>query len=38
MDNESRLETYRQLIIMGYAPDEAWEYISDMEFANDYEG
>ena len=38
MDNESRMETYRQLIMMGYEPAEAWEEISRMEFTNDYEG
>ena len=33
-----RKEIYEELIELGYSPDEAWEMISEMEFAEDYEG
>lgn len=36
MTNE-RQETYEQLIAMGYSPEEAWEVISAMDFAEDYD-
>ena len=32
-----RKEMYGELINMGYSPDEAWEQISEMDFAEDYE-
>lgn len=32
-----RKEMYDELIMLGYTPDEAWEMISQMEFAEDYE-
>jgi hypothetical protein len=32
-----RKEIYEELINLGYAPDEVWEMISEMEFAEDYE-
>ena len=31
----TRLEMYEELILLGYTPDEAWEQISVMEFADD---
>lgn len=34
--NNSRKETYKELISMGYKPEEAWEQISKMDFAEDY--
>lgn len=34
---EMRKEIYEELIALGYTPDEAWEQISQMEFAEDYE-
>lgn len=33
-----RKEIYEELIAQGYTPDEAWEQISEMEFAEDCEG
>ena len=36
MTNE-RQETYEQLIAMGYSPEEAWEVIAAMDFAEDYD-
>lgn len=33
--SESRQETYNQLIAMGNTPEEAWELIEQMEFAED---
>ena len=30
-------EVYEELINLGITPDEAWEQISEMEFAEDYE-
>ena len=32
-----RKEVYEELIELGYSPEEAWEKISEMEFAEDYE-
>lgn len=32
-----RQETYEQLIKMGYSPEEAWEAIAAMDFAEDYD-
>ena len=31
----SRKDIYDQLIHLGYSPMEAWEYISEMDFAED---
>jgi hypothetical protein len=31
----ARLEMYEELIRMGFTPDEAWEQISAMDFADD---
>lgn len=31
----ARLEVYEELILLGYTPDEAWEQISAMTFADD---
>lgn len=33
----SRMETYKQLIMMGFSSEEAWEQIEQMDFADDYE-
>lgn len=32
-----RQETYEQLLKIGYSPEEAWEAMSEMDFAEDYE-
>lgn len=32
-----RKEIYEELIGLGYTSEEAWEQISEMEFADDYE-
>ena len=32
-----RKEIYEELIQMGFTPEEAWEQISEMEFAEDCE-
>ena len=32
-----RKEMYEELVAIGYTPDEAWEQISEMDFAEDYE-
>ena len=32
-----RQEIYEQLIRMGYSPEEAWEAIAEMDFAEDYD-
>ena len=32
-----RKEMYEELINLGYTSDEAWEMISEMDFAEDYE-
>ena len=34
---DSRKEIYEELINLGYTSEEAWEQISEMEFAEDYE-
>lgn len=34
---ESRRETYEQLVSMGNTPQEAWERIAQMDFAEDYD-
>lgn len=34
---ESRRETYEQLVLMGRTPEEAWELIAQMDFAEDYD-
>ena len=31
----ARLEIYEELILLGYTPEEAWEQISAMDFADD---
>lgn len=33
----SRQETFQQLLKLGYSPEEAWEAIAEMDFAEDYE-
>ena len=33
----SRQETFQQLLKLGYSPEEAWEAITEMDFAEDYE-
>ena len=32
-----RKEMYEELIQLGFTPEEAWEQISEMDFAEDYE-
>lgn len=32
-----RTDMYEELINLGYTPDEAWEMISEMDFADDNE-
>lgn len=34
---KERQETYEQLIKMGYSPEESWEAIAEMDFAEDYD-
>lgn len=34
---QSRKDTYDELVSLGYTPEEAWEQIEQMEFAEDEE-
>ena len=34
---QMRKEMYEELIQLGFTPEEAWEQISEMDFAEDYE-
>ena len=34
---QSRKETYEELILLGYTPQEAWAEIEKMDFEEDYE-
>lgn len=35
--NELRTDIYNDLLSVGYSPADAWELVSHMDFADDYE-